>query len=392
MKILMVHPHDLFSPMEPWTIRIVKFAEELAVKGHEVMIAYFPMTSCDESVFHGIRISPLDRTISAGSLMRNTALLCKWAKWADIVHFQKSQFYAALPAVLAAYWTGKSLHYDWDDWEEKIFYASIPRMTPTAFLTGLSFQWLERSLPFLADSVSVASEALKKLALQRGADPTKVVLAPVGADLQQFRPDRSPGEIRKKYGIEGALLVFYHGQLHSCQYARLFLEAIKLISGTRNPGRLKFMIMGSGSDLGSLKTFARESGIEDKVIFTDFVPHADIPQHIAAADICVVPFDDNGVTRCKSPLKLVEYIASGKPVVAGDVGEVRNMLDGAGLLVEPGNPGALAKGILELAGNEPLRRTMATAARQRAEAKYNWRCSAENLEKTYQADLRTVGQ
>ena len=50
MKILMVHPHDLFSPVEPWTIRVVKFAEELVRKGHEVMIAYFSMTRPGKSL------------------------------------------------------------------------------------------------------------------------------------------------------------------------------------------------------------------------------------------------------------------------------------------------------------------------------------------------------
>ncbi|OGX11591.1 MAG: hypothetical protein A2351_06280 [Omnitrophica bacterium RIFOXYB12_FULL_50_7] len=387
MKILMVHPHDLYSPMEPWTIRIVKFAEELARKKHEVRIAYFPMTRCEESSFRGIRVIPLDRTISVWTSIGNAALLCKLSRWADVIHVQKSQFYAVLPAVLAAYWTRKPLHYDWDDWEEKIFYASVRRMRVTAILTGISFRLIEGYLPFLADSVSVASEALRVLAVQRGASKEKVMLVPVGADLQQFRPDRSPDEVRKKYDIKDALLVLYHGQLHSCQYVRLFLEAIKLILKTQDPERLRFMIMGSGSELGALKMFARELGIGGEVIFTDFVPHADIPRYIAAADICVAPFDDNEVTRCKSPLKIVEYMASGKPVVASDVGEVRNMLEGAGLLVEPGNPEAFAKGILKLVGDEALRKTMATAARQRAATKYNWRCSVENLERAYEKSI-----
>lgn len=387
MKILMIHPHDLYSPMEPWTIRILRLADELGKKGHEVQIVYFPTNPREENSYRGIRILPLDRTISPRSMASNTALLCEFSKWADIVHFQKSHFYAAIPAILAAYWTGKPLHYDWDDWEEKIFYASIHKRSPTTALTGFSFFLMERCLPFLADSVSVASEALKRLVLRRGADKKKVFIAPVGADLQQFRPDRAAAEVREKFGIGEALLVLYHGQLHSCQYVRQFLEAIKLLSKKQDCARLRFMVMGSGSDLGPLQTFAHELGITDKVIFTDFVPHADVPQHIAAADICVAPFEDNEVTRCKSPLKIVEYLASGKPIVASDVGEVRNMVEGVGLLVEPGKPEALAKGILELAGDEALREKMAAAARQRAETKYNWQSSAENLEKAYRTNF-----
>jgi len=387
MKILMVHPHDLFSPMEPWTIRIIKLAEQLASKGHQVKIAYFPFKKREKIFLGAIQTIPLNRLITAGTLIKNTKTLCTLSRQADLVHFQKSHFYAALPVVLAAYWCGKPLHYDWDDWEEKIFYASLYKTTLTSIVTGISFWLMERCLPFLADSVSVASKALRTLAVRRGANKRRVFLAPVGADLQQFYPDRSSDRIRKKYNIEGALLILYHGQLHSCQYVGLFLNAIKIILKTGNSNHLKFMVLGSGSELSMLKKIAQELKIEDKVIFTDFIPHTDIPRYIATADICVAPFDDNEVTRCKSPLKIVEYMASGKPIVASDVGEVRNMMKGVGLLVEPGKPGALAKGILELAGNKKLRKTMAAAARQRAEAKYNWCFSTDVLERAYKVAL-----
>lgn len=386
MKILMVHPHDLYSPSEPWTLRVIKLAEGLSLRGHEVKVAYFPLVECEESSILGVDAVPLDRTISLKAWTKNTKIIHELSRWADIVHLQKSHFYAALPAVWGAYCAGKPLHYDWDDWEEKIFYASIRKMSPTAILLGISFQLMERCLPFLSDSVSVASEALRALAVKRGASPQKVFLVPVGADLQRFSSERYSDEIRKKNNIGAALLVLYHGQLHFCQYVRLFLKSISLISGTEAPERLKYMILGSGSELVSLKTYAQELRIDDRVVFTDFVPHADIPQYIAAADICVAPFDDNEVTRCKSPLKIVESMAAGKPIVASDVGEVRNMLEGVGLLVEPGKPEALARGILELAGSEQLRKTLAVAARQRAEAKYNWQCSVEILEKAYLAD------
>jgi len=384
----MVHPHDLFSPMEPWTIRIVKLADELANRGHEVRIVYFPANKRSEtSFFRGIPLIPLERTISFWTLIKNTAFLCKFSCWSDIVHFQKSHFYAVLPAVVASFLTWKPLHYDWDDWEEKIFYLSIRRKTPTSILTGFSFFLLERCLPFLADSVSVASETLKDLVVQRGANKERVFSVPVGADLKLFHPERSSGEIRAKYGINGRLLVLYHGQLHACQYVRLLLQAVKLISATQPDHRLQFMILGSGYDLGALKTYAHELEIEDRVLFTDFVPHVDIPQYIAAADICVAPFEDNEITRCKSPLKIVEYMSSGKPVVASDVGEVRHMLEGVGLLVPPGNPKEFVKGILALAGDEELRRTFSVAARQRAEREYNWQYSAENLQKAYDMDI-----
>lgn len=387
MKIVLIHPHDFMSPMEPWTIRILQFADELANKGHDVVVVYCPITKGPESRYRGVRIIPMERTVTLASLFRNTWKLCKLAWKSDIVHVQKAHFYAAIPALLAAYIANKPLHYDWDDWEERIFHVAAHRKTPSSILTGFSFFVLERVLPLLADSVTAASEYLKDMAIRRGANRQKLFLTPVGGDIVSFHPGRDVSEIRSRYKVGEALLIFYHGQLHSCQYVRLFLRAIRLIVDQRPAAKLKFMILGTGFDLGPLESYARELGLGERVMFPGFVFHIDIPQYVAAADICVAPFEDNDVTRCKSPLKIVEYLASGKPIVASAVGEAENMVKGAGLLVPPGSAEALAEGILKLVDDEPLRKTLSLAARQRAEEKYNWQSSAENLLKAYESNF-----
>jgi glycosyltransferase involved in cell wall biosynthesis len=385
----MVHPHDLYSSVEPWTIRIVKLAEQLARKGHQVKIAYFPLMKRENIFWGAVETIPLERAISPGTLIKNTMVLYDLSRQVDLIHFQKSHFYAALPVVLAAYVRGKPLHYDWDDWEEKIFYASLhKKRSITAFVTGISFWMMERCLPFLADSVSVASHQLKTLVLQRGADAGRVSWVPVGADPDLFRVGvKEAAAIRKNYDLKDELLVLYHGQLHSCQYVKLFLEAAKIICQHPHARRMKFMVLGDGDELKRLKKFSETLGLEKEVIFAGAAPHSDVPAYVAAADICVAPFEDNEITRCKSPLKVVEYLASGKAIVASDVSEVRNMLGGAGLLVPPGKADKIAEAILELAGDDERRKTMGEAARQRVEIKYNWRSSADALEKAYEAVL-----
>ena len=387
LKIMMVHPHDVYSPMEPWTVRIMKLADELANKGHDVTVAYFPMMPSPRSTFRNIPIIPLNRRISLVSMAGNYAALLRLARCADIVHLQKCHFYAAIPVIAAAFMANTHLHYDWDDWEEKIFFSSVGRTTPSTFLTGCSFWLLERCLPLLADSISVASTALKDLAIRRGANKRALGLVPVGADLQQFQPGRDGAAVRGKYGLGTKVVVLYHGQLHSCQYVKLFLQAARTISERDDRDRFSFMVVGSGSELGALKDFVRELGIEDMVIFTGFVSHTEVPDHIAAADICVASFEDNEVTRCKSPLKIVEYLAAGKPVVASGVGEAKNMLNGSGLIVQPGRSEDIASAIIKLAEDAAMRMTLSVAARKMAEEKYNWRHSAAALERVYVGGL-----
>lgn len=143
--------------------------------------------------------------------------------------------------------------------------------------------------------------------------------------------------------------------------------------------RVKFMIVGEGFLEWQLKQLVHTLGLEEKVIFTGAVDHDMVPAYICSADVCVAPFRDTEVTRCKSPLKIVEYMACSKAIVASNVGEAREMVDDAGILVEPSSYLALAEGILRLLKDKTLRDNLGKCARQKAERKYNWKNTAINL-------------
>ncbi len=94
-------------------------------------------------------------------------------------------------------------------------------------------------------------------------------------------------------------------------------------------------------------------------------------------------FVKNDITLCKSPLKVAEYMACGKAIVASDVGELKNMVGGVGLLTKPGDVDSLSYGIDRILKNEPLGKTLGVLARERAVEKYNWEYTAMNLLKAY---------
>lgn len=387
MNILMVHPHDLFDSSEPWTIRIKNIAQEFVRNAHKVKLCYFPLAINEDKAQteHSVELITLDRTPSPRSFILNTLVLTRLCRWADVVHFQKCHHYAAIPTVVAAYLAAKPLHYDWDDWEEKIWYESCGRGLHSRFIGG-SFQILERWLPVLADSVSCASSHLKDLTRQFGVKDEYIFDSPVGADLQRFKPGLDGGWVREKYNIKGQL-VLYVGQLHGAQYVDLFLRAANIVLHEFTAAT--FMVVGEGFWEGNLKRIAGDLGIRGKVIFTGAVPHQEIPSYISAASICVAPFRDTQVTRCKSPLKIVEYLASGKPVVASNVGEVRKMVGGVGILVKPGDQHSLAEGILKLLKNETLREKIGRLSRQRIENRYTWPKTAASILSAYNKITRT---
>lgn len=124
----MVHPHDIYSSAEPWTIRIKNMAREFTRRGHQVSLAYFPVDierHCEGFWEEdGIKIIALNRGPGLRTFFINIRRIFQLVEEADIVHFQKCHHYSAIPAIIAAYIKGKPLHYDWDDWETKIWFES----------------------------------------------------------------------------------------------------------------------------------------------------------------------------------------------------------------------------------------------------------------------------
>lgn len=377
----MIHPHDLYSPSEPWTVRIKNIACQFIKKGHSVKLLYFPLDKKDANrklLDNEIEIISLDRRRGVFRLLRNIIQIIKLSEWADIIHFQKCYYYVALPALIAAWLKNKPVHYDWDDWETKIFYYSNPKQ----LLVGEFINIFEKLIPKVVDTISVSSEQLRKICLKRGVFPENIFPAPVGADLEQFRPNLNlSGIIKKKYNINNHLIL-YLGQLHGGQYAELFIKAARIIIENRR--NVTFLLVGDGYRAIELKELAAKENLGEYLIFTGSVAHNEIPYYIADADICIACFEDNDITRCKSPLKIVEYLAMGKAIVASNVGEVRRMLGGVAILVEPGNFQSLAEGILRLLNDKKLRDNLSRFARQRAERKYNWSVTAENIISAYQ--------
>ncbi len=383
MNILMVHPHDVYSRSEPWTVRIVYLAREFVKKGHRVQLVYFPLEwhrQGPSMLGKDITAIPLPRTHGPHVLIANIMRVVTLARRADIVHFQKCFYHAALPALLAAVMANKPVHYDWDDWELKIYEVSTK---PGALrnLVRLFLGTLENSIPRLVDTVSTASKRLRDKCEKLGCGSAMLFDAHVGADIDAFHPRVSGACIREKFRIT-APLVLYLGQLHGGQYVELFIKtAARLIRERKE--ELLFMIVGDGYQANELKKLSLQLGLDGKLIFAGAVSHDIIPQYIAAADVCVACFEENEVTACKSPLKIVEYMAMGKAIVASRVGEVPLMLGGAGLLVPPGDVASLAQGIIRIIQDKTLKVDLEKQARRRSEDEYNWGVTAGHILAAY---------
>jgi glycosyltransferase involved in cell wall biosynthesis len=173
--------------------------------------------------------------------------------------------------------------------------------------------------------------------------------------------------------------VGYAGHLYAWKGVDVLLEAIAQVADVR------CLVAGGHPkepDLARLRALAARLGIESRVTFTGLVSPSEVPDVLARAHVLALPNPSSAIsTHATSPLKLFEYMAAGKAIVASNLPAIREVLthEVNALLVTPGDPGALAAAITRLAGDPALREALGAAARAGV-AEYSWDRRAERLE------------
>jgi glycosyltransferase involved in cell wall biosynthesis len=183
--------------------------------------------------------------------------------------------------------------------------------------------------------------------------------------------------------------VAYAGHLYAWKGVDVLLEAIARVPGVRG------LVIGGHEkepDLARLRALAIRLGIESRVTFTGHVLPSAVAGMLAQADILVLPNPRSAIsTHSTSPLKLFEYMAAAKAIVATNLPAIREVLahDVNAVLVAPGNAEALAAGIARLASDAALRAGLGAAARA-AVAEYSWDRRAGRLEALFKEVLASI--
>ena len=217
-----------------------------------------------------------------------------------------------------------------------------------------------------ADAVIVLTRRLADRLLAGGLDPGRVHVIPSGVDLRLFaraQPDPAPDLPRPR--------VLFVGRLAAQKGVSTLLEAVPLLRA-----RAAVVLVGDGPRRPALERQAGRLG-PGRVRFQGFVPHAEVPAWLAAADVLVLPsiYEELGSV-------LLEAMAAGLPVVASAVGGIPDALGAAGRLVPPRDPAALAAAVDEILDDPALAAELAAAARRRAAA-FSWDVLAGRVLEVY---------
>lgn len=223
-----------------------------------------------------------------------------------------------------------------------------------------------------ADGLLVVSETLRRHALARGADPARTWVVPNAVDTARFTPV-GPTEVPPKAG--GKFVVGFAGSLKPWHGLEILLDAFRGLLA-RSPA-YHLVVVGDGPLRGWLEGYLQVHGLQEMVTTAGAVPHERVAALLRAMDVAVAPYPPAEMFYF-SPLKLFEYMAAGRPIVASRVGQVREVIeDGVtGLLVEPGDPQDLIDSIERLRANPALRCALGAQARGAVEGR-TWRRNAE---------------
>lgn len=207
----------------------------------------------------------------------------------------------------------------------------------------------------------------------------KIVVHPNAIDLELYQPEQLDSQIKSirqemDTGRE-EFVVAYTGHLYPGRGIDDLLEAAKRCAG------FKFWVVGGNpEDVDRHKHHARQLGLKN-VVFTGFVSKGRIPAITRAADVLIMPYTRETPTwREMSPIKMYEYLAAGRPVIATDLPNISEVIETGvhGLLVPEKSPAEIAHGIGKLAADAALCRQMGAASAKLAQ-KYSFRTRVEHI-------------
>lgn len=384
MKILLLN-HNVVERSTFY--RAFYFGRELADAGHEITLATISRRNFmrpSETMREGVRII---ETPDLGVSLARTG----WDPWDmawRLARFLGERFdlvhgFDCRPVVLGPCLGLKALAHtpwisDWADWWGRGGAISqrkswIGRVAFAPFET-----FLEERFRHLADHVTVTSRALEQRALSLGLARERVHYIPSGANVRTI-PVLDAAECRKQLSLpQDAPIACFVGfvQYDLALAVRAFAVARRSVPDAR------LLLVGPRNR--EAEQWISQLGLTDAVHATGTLPFARVPVPMGASDVLLLPYSNNLTNRARGPIKLGDYLAAGRAVLANPVGDLVDVFqaDEVGVLApdDVDGYGAALAGMLK---DRDRTARMGRTARKVAEEKYAWKRVSETLLEVY---------
>lgn len=240
---------------------------------------------------------------------------------------------------------------------------------------------LEKLSCRLADHVIATNQSYKTVEMQRGNVPEdRITVVRNGPDLNAVKSTVPDPLLRQKKKT----IIVYVGVMGFQDGVDYLLRALHHL--VEDVGRTDFfcVLVGTGAAIPHLKMLAERLGLAEYVGFAGWVPHGDVARYICAADICVAPEPSNSYNDRSTTIKMMEYMAFSKPIVAFDLPEHRVTAKNAALYARPNEELHLAQRITLLMDDPKRREKLGRIGKARVEKELAWQYQIRNLLEAYQ--------
>jgi glycosyltransferase involved in cell wall biosynthesis len=238
--------------------------------------------------------------------------------------------------------------------------------------------WLQRAVTLRAGSVIAITPYLRQALIdQCGADPERTLTAHDGVRAARFAADSPQTQARQQIGWDqSAMVAGFVGRLH--KGTDLLVDALATCDG------IALALVGGPDDMAEqLRRRWLGHGLPAQhFLYAGQVAPEQVPLYLAAMDVCVMPHPyTEQFAYYTSPLKLFEYMAAGRAIVASDLPGWSDVIqhEQTALLFPAGDQTALAACLRRLQSDPALRQRLGTAARERVLAHYTWQSRAERI-------------
>ncbi|OYV40454.1 MAG: glycosyl transferase family 1 [Rhodospirillales bacterium 20-64-7] len=256
----------------------------------------------------------------------------------------------------------------------RLLEVNAPLIEEQARFRGLCLRRLAQAAEqasYQGASTVIAVSAAVAAHVQDTAGPScEVKIVPNGVDLTRFGPLNAGAVIRAKLNINAAPVIGFIGSFKPWHGMGFLLDAVAAQGA--NLGTTRILAVGDGPDLAALRERAAAPDLAGRVILPGRVAHAEIPDWLAAMDVTVAPYLDQPDFYF-SPLKIVESLAAGKPVVAPAIGQISQLIQHGetGLLYEAGDADSCGAALATLI-NDPSGCAVMGHHARRAAAGWDW--------------------
>jgi glycosyltransferase involved in cell wall biosynthesis len=243
---------------------------------------------------------------------------------------------------------------------------------------------LEKWICSRSSRTIVVSTPLKEYLNTLGVPQEKCVVMPNGVDPERFRP--APRNSLQRAALEisdDEFVVGFTGVLRPWHGLDLLVDAFRKLVAEGVHASL--LIVGDGPYRGELEILLEEKGMKGRARITGHVPHENVPDYVSLFDVAVSP----RATFYASPMKVIEYMALGKPVVVPYTRNFLDIIDDGlnGVTFEDGNAKSLEATLLSLCRNPDWCQKLGRNARQKVENRLNWRWNASEVCRLFREEL-----